>query len=370
MLSAEIIKPAELASRDRSAWQALRESNPAFQSPLLGPDFAAAVGRVRKDAAVAVYRWNGAAVGFLAHHRRPGGLARPMGAPFSDYQALIAEPGLSGAEALRLAGLREFRFSGLIDPHGSFGAHEESSSYAIGLPAGENSAVEFLETLRAGSAKRFKNLRRLDHKLEREVGEVALIGPDRSELHFDLLFAWKHAQFARSGLTDVFAPLWVQRLMRQLFTTTGGPLSGLMLTLMAGERPVGVHFGVREGDRYHPWAAAHDEELAAYSPGQLFLWRAVEAMPRLGLRWYDLSGGHDHYKLPFASETLTVMSGRTREALGWRVLKRAVGPGAARLQRRIEQIAATELTVPGRVHAFAQALAGSRRRAIIRAPGA
>src|ERR1700748_1274539 len=115
MLSAETVRPADLTARDRAAWMGLRASAEVFQSPLLGPDFAEMVGRVRADAAVAVIRRGGKAIGFLPHHRRPRGLPRPIGAPFSDYHALVAEPGLDGAEALKLAGLREYRFSALLD---------------------------------------------------------------------------------------------------------------------------------------------------------------------------------------------------------------------------------------------------------------
>ncbi len=370
MLTVEIIAPTELSTGDRHAWQALRTSHAAFQSPLLGPDFAAAVGRMRADAAVAVYRRDGRAIGFLAHHRRPGGLARPIGAPFSDYHALVAEPGMDGREALQLAGVREFRFSGLIDTEQAFGSLATGTSYAVEIPAGPSGGAAYVEGLRSESPKRFKNIRRLDHKLGREVGEVRLVAPDTDPVRLDQLFAWKSLQFAESGLTDVFAAPWAKALMRRLFTTGEGDLSGLMITLMAGDRPVAIHFGVREGERYHPWAAAHDETLSAYSPGQVFLWRAFEAMPQLGLRWYDLAGGHDHYKLPFANRTLEVMSGVVGERPNrWSLVEAALGERGRRLRRRIDQIAAVELTLPGRAIALAEALATSPRRGALRSGG-
>lgn len=363
MLTAEILRPAELGSRDRAAWTALREGQPLFRTPLIAPDFATAVGRVRRDAAVAVIRRSGSPVGFLAHHRRPGGFSRPIGAPFSDYHALVAEPGLDAEAALRLAGIRAFPFSGLLDPHQAFRPSGHAQSYAIELPPGATAAADYLEALRAGSAKRFKNLRRLGHKLEREVGPLRLIADDASLDRFTTLFAWKHAQFRRSGLTDVFAAGWAQALMRGLFERGEGELRGLMISLLAGERPVAIHFGVREGEYYHPWAAGHDEALSAYSPGQLFLWRVIEAMPALGLRHYDLAGGHDHYKLPFANRILSIGEGRAGEAPDrWRPVERALGPSGARLRRRMGQIAAVELTLPGRIAAFAHALATSNRR--------
>ena len=364
---AEIIRPSELKHEDRAAWLALRASSAAFASPLLGPDFAEAVGRVRPDAAVAVFRRNGRAIGFLAHHRRPGGLARPIGSPFSDYHALIAEPGFKGEEALKLAGLREYRFAALVDPHGAFAgaAVQPGEGHAIVV---EGSGADYLEHLRAGSPKRFKNVRRLDHKLEREVGPVALLAPDHDPAHFDVMFAWKREQFARTGLHDVFRPAWARDLMRRYFQTQAGPLRGLMVSLSVAGKPAVMHFGVREGDRFHPWIAAQDPAMAAYSPGQVFLWRAIEAMPQMGLRVYDLAAGHDHYKTPFASGTAPISEGALRitpglEAEIWRVAQAALGVGGVgRLRRRMDQIASVELTLGGRIKGLAHAVASRARR--------
>ena len=90
MLTAETLHPSDLTGADLAAWRALAAAHPAFASPLLGPDFAVEVGRVRDDARVTVWRRDHQAIGFLAHHRRPGGLARPIGSPFSDYHALVS----------------------------------------------------------------------------------------------------------------------------------------------------------------------------------------------------------------------------------------------------------------------------------------
>ncbi len=370
MLSAETVRPSDLTARDRAAWTALRDSAAVFQSPLLGYDFAEMVGRVRADAAVAVIRRDGRAIGFLPHHRRPHGLARPIGAPFSDYHALIAEAGLDGRAALRLAGLREYRFSALLDPHGAFGdtAMASGEAYAIALDGGDTAGADHLERLRAGSPKRFKNVRRLDHKLEREVGPVALIAPDRDRAAFDTMLAWKQAQFLRTGLTDVFAPAWVRGLMGSLFDAREGRLRGMMITLQVAGRPAVMHFGVREGERYHPWIASQDEALAAYSPGQVFLWRTIEAMPSLGLRWYDLAAGHDHYKTPYASRTLPIGEGSIRTAPGleadaWRLAETVLGVGGvSRVRRRLDQIASVELTLEGRLRGLAQAVTARAKR--------
>ena len=111
MLNARTVHPADLTADEIAAWKALVAAEPAFGNPLLGPDFARAVGVGRSDARVTVYRDGDRVVGFLPHHRRPGGLARPLGAPLSDYHGLIAgaDAGLTSARALALARLSAYR---------------------------------------------------------------------------------------------------------------------------------------------------------------------------------------------------------------------------------------------------------------------
>ena len=375
MLHAEIIRPEDVSLADRQRWSELQRETPAFGSPLLGPDFAAAVGAVRKDAAVAVYRRAGQTIGFLAHHRRPDGLARPIGATWSDYHALIASPdaAIEGAEALRAAGIKAWRFAGLLDPHGAFAASQAASkeTYLIKL---DGPAEAYLEALRAASPKRFKNLRRLENKLDREVGELRLVAPDHDDLAFEMLLGWKREQFRRTGLHDVLHPSWTQDLLRSLFQTREGPLQGLLITLRVRGRPVGAHFGVRLGGAYHPWLAAYDPEFGAYSPGMVLISRAIEAMPALGLVSYDLSDGSDHYKRPFASEGHVVREGSLRPngvgASRLSGLLEARAPTLHRVQRRLDHIATCELSLSGRLQGIAAAVAGGSRRLAAAGPGA
>jgi CelD/BcsL family acetyltransferase involved in cellulose biosynthesis len=380
MLQADIRHPRELTPQDLAAWAEFRAANPAFRSPLLSAEFAQAVSDVRDDARVAVFRRAGRTLGFLAHHRRPAGLARPIGAPWSDYHALVGAPDaeIDGAEALRAAGLSRFRFSGLVDPYGVFASAEadEHEAYLIALAEG-TTGEDYWEGLRAASPKRFKNMRRLEHKLAREVGEPTLVAPDQDQAAFDALLSWKSEQFVRTGLHDVLAPAWSRALMQSLFARREGPLQGLLISLKIGDRPIAAHFGVRLDDAYHPWIAAYDPALSAYSPGLTFISEAIRAMPALGLTSYDMSAGSDHYKRPFASDKAPIREGVLRVAGGG--LERSLGRlshvlGARpartlrRVGRRIDHIASAELSLSGRVHGLAAALAASSRRLEAGAP--
>lgn len=370
MLTAETFHPSQLTDEDAAHWRRLAAANPAFSSPLVGPDFARAVGTVREDARVTVWRWPGRPAGFLAHHLRPGAFARPIGAPLSDYHALVAEQGLDVTEALEAAGLSAFRFSGLVDPWHKFEAHSLASREAFVIQLEEGPAA-YLEALRVQSPKRHKNTRRLDHKLGREIGRLKIVAPDRNPATFETLIAWKRQQFACTGAHDVLRPQWTRTLLKTLFETDAGDFRGLMIGLYAGDRLVGGHFGVRLGETFHPWIAAADPELAAWSPGQVFFPRAIAAMPKLGLTTYDLGPGHEHYKRPFALGARRIAEGLAvadtaagRAALvsekAWSLAGPRGGP-VDRVRRRLDAIAAVELSLGGRALGFAQAVAARAR---------
>ncbi|MDO8297262.1 MAG: GNAT family N-acetyltransferase [Caulobacter sp.] len=372
MLNAKTIHPSSLSREEIAAWKALVVAEPAFASPLLGPDFAQAVGAVREDARVVVYRDGDRIVGFLPHHRRPGGMARPLGAPLSDYHGLIAgaDSGLTADRALALADLSVYRFTGLIDPHGVFA--EASSGESVGYAITLDEAPEaYLERLRAASPKRFKNWRRLDSKLEREVGPVRIEASDDPAV-YEQIMDWKREQLVRTGVADFLRPEWTRRLLGD-FAAGRGDLRGLTLALWAGDTLAAGHFGVVQGGWYHPWVASTNPDLGDYSPGQTFLMKAIAAMPGLGLTTYDLGPSHDHYKRHYAAPAQTVGEGTATASTpagrlaggreqAW-TLAGARGAGlVASLRRRLDAIAVTELSTAGRVRGFVEAVAAQPRR--------
>jgi CelD/BcsL family acetyltransferase involved in cellulose biosynthesis len=222
-----------------------------------------------------------------------------------------------------------------------------------------------IELLRQRNAKRFKNWRRLGHKLEREVGPVILVAHDSSEAAYTQLLLWKRAQLRRSGLHDVYRPAWVQELMRNLQAAPDPDFGGLLITLYVGGQPVAGEFGVRENGCFHPWIAAYDPSLAPYSPGILLQMRIIEQMPALGLRRYDLSSGSDHYKIPMATDQLPTVAGTARAGdraganLSQALRRSRLG---TRISQRWEQIAAAENTALGRVQGVVTAVRDGPRR--------
>lgn len=375
MLDVETLHPSKLTPADIAVWRGMAASEPAFANPLLGPDFTQAVGRVRDDARVAIIRREGETLGFLPHHRRPGGLARAIGSPLSDYHGIVSrpDPGFRAEDVLRAADLGAFRYTGLIDPFGVFGGVGEAQSAFVIAP--EGSAEDYLEAVRAASPKKIKNYRRLDHKLEREMGQVRLVAPDTSRASFDLLMTWKREQLQRTGLHDFLRPQWTSGLLLDLFQRQEGDFQGLMIGLYAGDELVAGHFGVRLGGVYHPWIASTNPAFEAWSPGQLLFPRAIAAMPGLGLTHYDLGPGHDHYKRTYAMTQVTALDGAVTahnmagmvasSVEGAWTLAGAKGPGVVgKLRRRMDAIASVELTVGGRMRGLVEAVAGQSRRRV------
>ena len=377
MIQAEVRHPRALSDRDVEAWRGFCAAEPAFASPLLGPDFARLVGAARPDARVAVLRRGGATAGFLAFHAGAGGVAQPIGGAFSDYHALVSAPGetICGAEALAAAGVSGLRLSGLIDPSGAFPLTmpSECEGYVI-APAGSPDA--YFAALQAENPKRFKNWRRLQNKLEREWGEVALASETASSAALDQLIAWKREQFHRTGAHDVFRPTWARRLFHDILAAESDA-RGVLITLRAGGRLVAGHFGLAVGGHAHAWLSVIDPDCAACGPGQVLTLRLAEIMPALGLTSYDLSPGYAHYKAPFATDTVPIREGiataQGRVGAAARSLNAAWAlagrnQAVARLRRRLDQINAVEVSTGGRVRGVVEAIAGYGRRSASREP--
>lgn len=371
MLTCDRVSVSNLGQSDLDLWRAMQAVTPAFRSPLLSPDFVRAVSAVRSDTEVAVFKQRGRTIGFLPFHPRPGRFARPAGAPFADYSALLTlpEPRLNAREALRLAGIDQYQAIGLVDPYGVFGPveGEEDEAFAIDLtldgPA--NNANKKLE----------KNIRRLRRHAEETHGEVRFVMGDRNPEHFEQMLRLKREQTRLTGLHDFLAPEWVQQLLRNLFNAPKDQLHGNLITLMAGDKPLLFHFGARLGERGHPWISSYDPAYAAFSPGQIFLGGVPDHLATDGITYYDLSTGAQAYKAVFSNTRSPVRHVRIySDRAQWperlarfglaarRALGAQVDGTVARLNRRFDQIACLELDTLGRARGIAFAFSNVTKR--------
>ena len=360
----------ELTAQQIAGWRRLLSTDPAFDSPLLTPEFAETVSKIRDDAFIAIVEAAGSVRAVLAVHVRPGGLARPLGAPFSDYSGPIIDPSsdISLHTILRLVGIAAYQSAACIVPGIVDGdlntAASEGDDISHVIRSETDPSADLLETQRARHSKRFKNFRRLSHQFEREVGPIRIEWgkPDRPTIEH--LLDLKGRQFRQSGLVDLTTASQARRFLDAISDSEHAFLVGVWTE----DRLVSAHFGIRIGNRFHPWIAAYQPEWSAYSPGNLLLMNVLQHWNAIGLECYDLAAGHDHYKKYFSNASRT-----TRPAIAFgsglvasqrkirHTLWRSLGAYKAdsitgRLQRRMEQIAASEFSTAARLSQFAHAV--------------
>jgi CelD/BcsL family acetyltransferase involved in cellulose biosynthesis len=352
----DVIRIEDVDQADLDAWRAILPRVPEFYSPLLTPEFPMLMARFRRDVRIAILRREGRAIAFLPFHLRPGGVARPIGSPFDDYQAIIAdaEAEFDAFAFLAAAGLRRFSFSCLVDPQGRLAAalEEEHPGYCIRIADGDSRA--YFAGLMQASHKRYKNIRRLDHKAEREIGEIRLEMDDRDHASLDRMLDWKASQMERTGVTNVLDAVWVRPMLHGVLDHACPRLRGQMITLWAGDTLLAGHFGIRAGEAYHPWIAAMSPDHSAVSPGQVFMGRLLPELGDAGIRILDLGTRHEHYKAPFSNLLVTVGRGvALANGAGRPLFMREDLIG--RLAGRIEHMASAELTVAGRTRGLLSA---------------
>lgn len=375
MVSCTILDADEVTGDIADAWRAILADTPHLDSPFFRPEFAKAAAAARADAFVAVFKRAGEPIAFLPHFRRPGGFARPIGAPFNDCHGLIARDAdaLSGGEALALAGLRAFRFNGLVDPGALFATFLKHQEHAHVADLGQDGEA-YLAGRRALHGSHFKKVRRRLRKMEREVGPAALLLDDRTPAHFETLLRWKRRQYIATGLHDVLRPHWARAMLQRLLTQSDDAFRPMMTTLTVGGVPAAIEFNLRAGGLLHGWIVAYNPEFAEHSPGVLVMHQLLGAAPTIGVTRYDMGPGHDHYKKYYANAQAARLDGLAwspcplGRLAGFRASTirglegAALGPVskfAGKARRRLDQIAAAEPTLVGRLQGVSSAI--SRR---------
>ncbi|WP_429912209.1 GNAT family N-acetyltransferase [Glycocaulis sp.] len=381
MLRCETIKIEALTAQDQHAWTAMALAT-GLASPLLHPEFAQAVSTTRNDVEIALFRDAKGLAAVFAYHRRPGGFARPIGSAFSDIHAILRRQDVEtrDEELLALAGLSRARFAALFTP---------DKPPAAGLePVGpsraavrRSTATALIAELQAEHPKRFKDFRRRLRKLETEHGEVQLaVSSDPATL--DELIGWKRLQYRETGRHDVLAPRWTAKMMHTLFVREGGAVSGKLYTLRVDGRLIAAEYGPQGHGTFHPWLAAYDPEMAAYSPGHLLVYLLLSRMEEFGLTRYEMGTGHEDYKRYFTNHRSALYSGLARAPHFEEKLREAAAQLAQaslalcgqrvrtlgeRIHSRIDHIASAETSAAGRWAGLTRAagaiLSGQQRSA-------
>jgi CelD/BcsL family acetyltransferase involved in cellulose biosynthesis len=329
-----VYRPGELSAADRAAWAALQSKaplhgSPELANPFLAPEFALAMGRVRRGVRIAVVREGGEPAAFFPFQRTAAGVGRAVGLGLSDAQGLVHRPGFTwdARALLRGCGLAVWEFDHLVQGQGPFEEHA-SGGFPSPVMDVDQGYPAYLEGLRARSPKFARTTLAKERRLGRDAAGVRYVHDERDPAVLRTLMAWKSAQYRRTGRSDRFAHEWITRLVHHLFHSRADPFAGILSVLYAGGRPIAAHFGLRTERVLACWFPAYDPAYARYSPGLVLHLRMAEAAAADGIAHLDLGRGRKEYKDSLKTRDLTVSEGwvtrRHPVAIGHRVRRAPV----------------------------------------------
>ncbi len=308
----EVLAPQDLSGRDVAAWTRL-QGDGALASPFLSPKWVQTLDRTggpdRKHLKIAKLVEDGEAVGFL-----PARVARftalPPGAPLCDYQGLIAEREvrLDARELISAFGVARFDFDKLLADQAAFRnfARGGSCSQVIDLRRGYEA---YEADRRAAGTDILKDCAKKRRKLEREHGEVVFTAGSTSQADFDQLIAWKRAQYAATGQTDIFDAGWPLDVLNDLFHSEDVDYRAILFTLHVAGRLVAGHLALCTPKIAHAWFIAHDDAFGRYSPGVILFTEVIRWAAARGMAELDMGPGDYRFKLSLANRTRDVSHG-------------------------------------------------------------
>lgn len=355
-------------------WQtyaALRDARSIYDDPFFDPDFARLVGEVREDTRIGFASDRNGVFAIWALHVRPGNWARPIGAPFSDWNGpiLAADTELTAQEIL--AG---FDISGMTTqgykPVG-FLASRSLKRVGANLTDVSNGWDAFFADQQKAWPKHFKKMRRVYRKAESDFSDRTFRWDDRRPESFDRLSDLKQQQFKRTGYHNVLDAKWTRVLLDRLKSFEGPRLRARLSTLDFDGQLAAGEFNLQSDTVLHGWITAFDQSFSQYSPGNMLIQEVLARMPESGLAIYDAGPGLDHYKRHYANFQLPIESGVIAGSQGplqasrvagtvWRLGEQVMPAKAsaimARVRRRMDQIASVDTTLSGRANGLLNAL--------------
>ena len=370
-MQVELFKPSEMNADFWSAFKAMRDANTNYDDPFFDPEFARLVGDLRTDTYVAVAFDPGKQepIAFWPLHIRPGGWARPIGGPFSDWHGPIIRKGDAVDPSIFLTSADLAGFSAFGMPADLSWGHlsERVGANMTNLSAGW---ADYLAQQTKLFPRHFKKIRRMQRNMERDFSSVEYNMDDKSREAFDWIIARKREQYNRTGRHDVLAPDWVCQMLERLRTHQSDRLTVQLMTLKLDGNLAAAEFNILSDNVVHGWITAFQTEYSYYSPGYMLQHEILRAMPEMGRAVYDAGIGLDYYKKYYTNFQLPVDKGVIRAeprqrlprvfADGWRLTENAMPGAVARLmgkvRRRTDQIVLAETTFGGRMSGFAKAL--------------
>ena len=366
-----LYRPQHLSAEQWQIYAALRDARSIYDDPFFDPDFARLVGEVRDDTRIGFASDKDGVFAVWALHIRPGNWARPIGAPFSDWNGpILAENTNLSAQEI-LAG---FEVSGLTTQGFQPLTHaptDDLERYGASVSDLSQGWAAFIADQEAQWPKHFKKMRRVCRNVERDFAESHFDWDDRSDASFLRLMTLKREQYARTGYFDVLNAPWTRALFDRLRQFEGPRLRARMSSLYFGDQMAAGEFNLQSDTVLHGWITAFDQTFSKYSPGNMLVQDVLSQMTDAGLHLYDSGPGLDHYKRYYSNAQIAVESGvlagnstalnPARVAgqvwrLGEQVMPRPASAIMARVRRRMDQIAAVDTSLTGRASGLISAL--------------
>lgn len=303
-LTLEVRDLAELSDQERGQWNDWARADPALSSPYFRAEFAQAAARFSPGAAVAVFRRDGATVGYYPHQRR-GVTIQPLAAPMNDHHGVIgprdAKPTL--VEAARLMKARRFAVSAWV---GEAPGALMDESILSEVP--EEGYAAWYEARRRAFPKYFKDKERARRGLEAAFGSVEFEIGRRDHDVLDQLIRLKSAQYVRTGRHDIFACGWTAKILHALMDAEGQDgFGGSLSVLRVDGRVAAMEYSLHVGRSCHLWFPAYVPEVARWSPGILLSMQAIRLASERGYREFNYGvGGGNAYKKYFSDRTTPV----------------------------------------------------------------
>jgi CelD/BcsL family acetyltransferase involved in cellulose biosynthesis len=281
-------------------WRAQVQAD-GWKSPYFDPDFFRAVAGSTRTARLVVGETDGEPTAFLPLHVTSARIGQPIGGLLNDLHGVTgagfaADMAAAAGTACLTWRHAVGRISAADAPAHGFHAVDLEGGFA----AWEQDRAHF-----AKSAMRA--IRTRTQKAEKAHGPARFAFHDRTPETFNALLAWKRAQYAETRQPDVLARPWVRAVIDQLAANPAeSGARAQVSTLYFGDRLAAVHLGLRGRSVLHYWFPAYDPALAEFSPGNILLYRMIEASAQEGLSAVHLGAGEVRYKLEFANTAIPV----------------------------------------------------------------
>ena len=368
MVRVECLSYDALGDQLRRDLVAMRDRQAIYDSPFFDLDFAGILATVRKDTRILVASDDEGVLGYWALHVRPDKWARPIGAPFSDWHGPVMraeQTSLTPEKFLQLGGLRGMTVTALKPQ--SLSAQCGGEISACGMVETPDGAGAYRSVMAGLHKKHFKNLRRVERRIEQDFENSALTMDDTSRDAFDWLMSLKQDQYLKTGKHNVLKPDWVRAMMDALRNRSFPRLRGRLSSLRFNGQLAAAEFDILSDKIVHGWITAYDQAYAKYSPGHILMLAVIGDMENTGHVSCDI-GADDHayktyyetYQQPVERVVLRAGNGRRPLAAAWRVLETrspdSVNAMLAKMRRRGDQIFSADLSLTGRTSGLIQAL--------------